>query len=185
VPFRRPANGWRFSIRRGRTVEPLVSRTCLGAKDRAFGRKVLRSHGLPYLSCAHDEDQPNCCGWTESPRIEVERECFSIRLHSAEVSSVGAEFKRLAVVCRHPVGVPVNKPGLLDRSQLPPLVDVRGTQDPSDDVIGCTTCHYVHTSKNSFLLRWGLTELSAACLKCHADVAPSAPGNVKNFMTRR
>jgi predicted CXXCH cytochrome family protein len=91
---------------------------------------------------------------------------------------LGGEFKAVGRgYLRHPVGISVRRvAGVLDRSQLPPLVDVRGTQNPSDDVIGCTTCHYVHASKNNFLLRWSLAELSSACLKCHPDVAPSSGG---------
>ncbi len=142
------------------------------------------------LTChvPHDEGQPKLL---RLDGISANRGRAGMLFDSAtqlclKCHPVGAEFRGPGRgYVRHPVGIPVNKPGLLDRSQLPPLVDVRGTQDPSDDVIGCTTCHYVHTSKNSFLLRWGLAELSAACLKCHPDVAPSAPGNVNNFMTRR
>jgi len=86
---------------------------------------------------------------------------------------------------RHPVGIPVNRPGrILDRSQLPPLMDVKGTPDPSDDVIGCGTCHFVHASKNTFLLRWGPAELSAACLKCHPEVGPSGSKS-KTLWVRR
>lgn len=87
---------------------------------------------------------------------------------------------------RHPIGIPVPKlRGALDRSQLPPLMDVKGTQDPADDVIGCMTCHEVHASRNSFILRWSFSELSGACLKCHPEVAPSGPGNLDPFMVRR
>ncbi len=77
---------------------------------------------------------------------------------------------------RHPIGIPVKKPGVnLNDSAFPPLVDVKGTPDRSDDVIGCTTCHKFHESANSFLLRWrNRTELAAACLKCHPEVVPAA-----------
>ncbi len=77
---------------------------------------------------------------------------------------------------RHPVGIPVKKRGVnLNDPAFPPLVDVKGTSDRSDDVIGCTTCHKFHESSNSFLLRWrGGKELAAACLKCHPEVVPAA-----------
>ena len=106
--------------------------------------------------------------------------CFSCHQVAAEVKGAGSHYMR------HPVGIPVTKPGrVLNISQLPPLADVKGTPDPSDDVIGCTTCHYPHASPNSFLLRWSVAELSSACLKCHPEVAPSEPDVLKGLIVRR
>lgn len=80
---------------------------------------------------------------------------------------------------RHPVGIQIRKQVNRNDPNFPPLVDVKGTPDLSDDVIGCSTCHKFHESSNSFLLRWrGGKELSAACLKCHPEVAPVAPGTL-------
>ncbi len=98
----------------------------------------------------------------------VTRHCLGCHPIAGVVKAFGRHY------LRHPVGIPVNKPDrILDRTQLPPLMDVKGTPDPSDDVVGCTTCHIVHASKNKFLLRWGLAELSGACLKCHPEVRSS------------
>lgn len=106
--------------------------------------------------------------------------CLSCHPVAAEVKAASRHY------VRHPVGIPVTKAGrMLDISQLPPLADVKGTPDPSDDVIGCTTCHYPHASKNDFLLRWSIAELSAACLKCHPEVAPSDPGTFKGLVVSR
>jgi predicted CXXCH cytochrome family protein len=105
--------------------------------------------------------------------------CLSCHPVAAEFKETGRRY------VRHPVGVPVALGKIADRSKLPPLVDVKGTDDPSDDVIGCTTCHYPHAGKNAFLLRWSLAELSAACLKCHPDVSPSGPGPGKGLIARR
>jgi predicted CXXCH cytochrome family protein len=81
---------------------------------------------------------------------------------------------------RHPVGIRVTKPGVnWSDPGFPPLVDVKGTREVSDDVIGCTTCHKFHDSSNSFLLRWrSRTDLASACLKCHPEVVPPASGTL-------
>ena len=94
--------------------------------------------------------------------------CFSCHPVAGEVKDVGTHY------VRHPVGIPVTKPGrVLDFSKLPPLADVNGTSDPLDKVISCVTCHYPHVSGNRFLLRWSMAELSSACLRCHPEVAPA------------
>jgi predicted CXXCH cytochrome family protein len=99
--------------------------------------------------------------------------CFSCHPVAGEVKGIGTHY------VRHPVGIPVTKPGrILDFSKLPPLADVNGTPDPSDDVISCTTCHYPHASTNGFLLRWSIAELPSACLKCHPEVAPEQAGPI-------
>ena len=77
-----------------------------------------------------------------------------------------------------------DEPGeILDSAQLPPLVDVKGTLGPSDDVISDTTRHYPHASKKDFLLRRDITELSSGCLKCHSEVAPAE--SFQGFVVRR
>lgn len=94
--------------------------------------------------------------------------CFTCHPVAGEVRGVGTHY------VRHPVGIPVTKPGrVLDFSKLPPLADVNGTP-----VISCITCHYPHASTNSFLLRWSRAELSSACLQCHPEVAPGPTGPI-------
>ncbi len=102
------------------------------------------------------------------------RLCLSCHPVAAEFQGWGRRY------VRHPVGIRVAKPGVnLSDPGFPPLLDVKGTPDTSDDVIGCTTCHKFHDSGNSFLLRWrSRTELAAACLKCHPEVVPTAAGAV-------
>ncbi|MBI4528913.1 MAG: cytochrome c3 family protein [Deltaproteobacteria bacterium] len=86
---------------------------------------------------------------------------------------------------RHPIGIPVTKVSWRSGDpQFPPLFDVKGTADLWDDVIGCGTCHSVHATRNPFLLRWEREALSAACLKCHPDVAPSNPGGSRGLVRR-
>jgi predicted CXXCH cytochrome family protein len=97
--------------------------------------------------------------------------CVACHARAAEFERSGGHYGR------HPVGVRVRS-GLLDAPPGldVPLVDVRGTADPSDDVVSCATCHRVHAGSNAFLLRWDLEDLPAACRSCHAvdgDVGPS------------
>jgi len=69
---------------------------------------------------------------------------------------------------RHPVGIPVTgqRPAVGPELVLP-LVDIRNTRDPSDDVIACITCHDVHAATGEHLLRWWKREVIAACTACH------------------
>jgi len=133
--------------------------------------------GQPKLLRSVGEVTNFAVGATFDPATKL---CLSCHPIAADFKGAGRGYTR------HPVGIPVTKPGrILDRSRLPPLWDVKGTADPSDDVIGCTTCHYPHASKNSFLLRWSLAEMSSACLQCHPEVSPSAPGEIKGFVAWR
>ncbi len=139
---------------------------------------VPHSQGEP----KHLRLDPNraATGQTGKSFDRATRLCLSCHPIAAEFKASGRGYMR------HPVGIPVRKAGRnLDDPQFPPLVDVKGTPDPSDDVIGCTTCHHVHTSRNPFMLRWRVEELSAACLKCHPEVAPSKPGDVRGPLVRR
>jgi predicted CXXCH cytochrome family protein len=68
----------------------------------------------------------------------------------------------------HPIGIPASgmtpgPPG----SPVLPLADVHGTPGASDDIIGCTTCHFAHGGPDPDLLRWSEDELVAACTQCH------------------
>lgn len=138
---------------------------------------VPHDQGQPKLLRSISEATSFAGGATFDPATKL---CLSCHPVAADFKGIGRGY------VRHPVGIPVTKPGrILDRSRLPPLWDVKGTADPSDDVIGCTTCHYPHASKNSFLLRWSLAEMSAACLQCHPEVSPSAPGEIKGLVARR
>ena len=69
---------------------------------------------------------------------------------------------------RHPIGLPAE---VVHESHLPllPLVDVQGTDDPSDDVIACTTCHFVHNGPNQYLLRWDRSIEREVCGQCHIE----------------
>ena len=157
-------------------------------KSAPLGGKAMGRMECVSCHAPHDQGQPKllrsiseatnfAAGATFDPATKL---CLSCHPVAADFRGIGRGYMR------HPVGIPVTKTGrILDRSRLPPLWDVRGTADPSDDVIGCTTCHYPHASKNSFLLRWSLAEMSAACLQCHPDVSPSAPGETKGLVARR
>jgi predicted CXXCH cytochrome family protein len=66
---------------------------------------------------------------------------------------------------RHPVGIRATV--RRQREEPLPLVDRLGTAETTDDVIGCTTCHYAHTGPNPDILRWTPEEQSEACCICH------------------
>lgn len=140
---------------------------------------VPHFQGQPKLLRLNNEalQRSNNSGATCDPATLL---CLSCHPVAAEVKAATAGY------VRHPIGIPVAKAGrILNISQLPPLVDVKGTPDPSDDVIGCTTCHHPHASKNDFLLRWDMAELSTVCLKCHPEVAPSGPATFKGLIVAR
>ena len=157
----------------------------LGVGERK--RPPLGGNALDTLDCLtchtpHSEVQPK---QLRSDRAKIApsdssitfdlatRLCLSCHPLAGEFKGWGRDY------VRHPVGIPVRKPGVrVDAPGFPPLVDVKGTQNVSDDVIGCTTCHYVHGGGNSFLLRWKVKELPAACAKCHPEVAPAATGRL-------
>ncbi|MBI4524901.1 MAG: hypothetical protein HY695_13950 [Deltaproteobacteria bacterium] len=126
------------------------------------------------------------------PHSQVQRKQLRLDKPPVRVPSISVAYDSVTQLClychpvagefegsgrgyvRHPIGIPLRKPGRkVDDPRFPPLIDVRGTPDVSDDVIGCTTCHYVHTVSYPFLLRWGGRELSAACLMCHPEVSPA------------
>jgi predicted CXXCH cytochrome family protein len=69
---------------------------------------------------------------------------------------------------RHPIGLTAD---VVQRSYLPvlPLADVHGTADPSDDVVACTTCHFVHNGPNQYLLRWDRSIEGHVCGQCHVQ----------------
>ena len=138
---------------------------------------VPHYQGQPKLLRLSNEAAPiNAGGATFDPATQL---CLSCHAMAADVRGFGGRG-----YVRHPVGIRVTRPGrLLNMAQLPPLADVKGTADPLDDVISCTTCHYPHASKNGFLLRWSMAELSSACLQCHPDVAPGE--TLKGLAVRR
>ncbi len=74
---------------------------------------------------------------------------------------------------RHPVGlrpVVIPPPGA---GPFPlPLADVAGTRSTRDDVVACTTCHYVHSGPNPYLLRWDRAYEPTMCAFCHKEGRP-------------
>ena len=48
-----------------------------------------------------------------------------------------------------------------------PLLDEKGSDDRSAGLLGCTTCHLVHSGPNPYLLRWRRSEAVKACGTCH------------------
>ena len=72
---------------------------------------------------------------------------------------------------RHPIGLTAE---VVRDPYLPelPLADIAGTGDPSDDVIACTTCHFVHNGPNKYLLRWDRSIEGYVCGQCHIEGRP-------------
>ncbi len=72
---------------------------------------------------------------------------------------------------RHPIGLTAE---IVRDPYLPvlPLADIEGTEDLSDDVVACTTCHYVHNGPNKYLLRWDRSIERQVCGQCHIQGRP-------------
>lgn len=100
--------------------------------------------------------------------------CLGCHVKFGETGGFGNHYTR------HPVGLRVAASRREARPGLHlPLLDVRGTLETADDVIGCTTCHLTHASSNRYLLRWPPEQQIEACTSCHR-VGP--PRNASGLM---
>lgn len=82
---------------------------------------------------------------------------------------------------RHPIGLTAV---VVHESYLPvlPLADINGTEDRSDDVVACTTCHFVHNGPNKYLLRWDRSIEGRVCGQCHVQGRPKDGGGDRHRM---
>lgn len=78
------------------------------------------------------------------------------------------EFGGRGMYRSHPVGLPLGKAPVFGKALALPVIEVRGTTDDlSDDLISCVTCHDPHSRRNRALLRWSRPDQVAACTACH------------------
>jgi predicted CXXCH cytochrome family protein len=155
----------------GRRALPPLGGTALNSLD-CLTCHVSHSDAEPkHLRADRETVKPSSSSIIFDPATRL---CLSCHPLAGEFQGWGRGF------VRHPVGIRVTKPGVnFSDPAFPPLVDVKGTREISDDVVGCTTCHKFHDSGNTFLLRWrSRTELASACLKCHPEVLPPVPGSL-------
>jgi len=122
---------------------------CLTCHDpHASGARLLRTHT--------EGDRPA----VDASLDPVSRSCAACHADEADWQGTMGRYQR------HPVSLPAGRicasagPGL-------PLVDVRATPEPEDDVVACTTCHDVHGTSRSSLLRWETGQQVEACRGCH------------------
>lgn len=109
------------------------------------------------------------------------RLCVSCHFETGAFRGLGGGF------LRHPVGITPSRHNgqvmaagaeLVSASPLEPaqrvrlpLMTVRAPEGGARAVIGCATCHSIHTSANPFQLRWSPAQETAACSSCHIGVA--------------
>jgi predicted CXXCH cytochrome family protein len=91
-----------------------------------------------------------------------------IDCHEGHVGTQGSTGK-------HPVGVRLSRRAASAEEPpfVLPLADIASTEDASDDVIACTTCHNVHGSTHRYLLRWSGEDAVEGCSSCHTERVPA------------